>query len=36
LVQAAVTANRLEPAFLNDQEYLNAVELQLQVFANVH
>jgi hypothetical protein len=36
LVQAAVTANRLEPAFLNDQQYLNAVELQLQVFANVH
>lgn len=36
LVQAAVTANRLEPVFLNDQNYLNAVELQLQVFANVH
>jgi hypothetical protein len=36
LVQAAVIANRLDPAFLNDQGYLNAVELQLQVFANVH
>jgi hypothetical protein len=36
LVQAAIIANRLDPAFLNDQGYLNAVELQLQVFANVH
>jgi len=36
LVQAAVIANRLDPAFLNDQGYLNAVDLQLQVFANVH
>ncbi len=36
LVQAAITANRLDPAFLNDQEYLNAVDQQLQIFANIH
>lgn len=36
LVQAAITANRLDPAFLNDQEYRDAVDQQLQIFANIH
>ena len=36
LVQAAITANRIDPTFLNDQEYLNAVDQQLQIFANIH